>query len=316
MSHASEPEPLAYRVKPHQGECFDSWLDRLASRHEISRAQLFKHFGYPGRLASLDLCGGPRPTQPDSQLLRSLLWDLAQAVDMDVCDIYDCFVEVHQSALLPPALRHYVCPQCWLEGPRIVKREWILRASWCCSSHDLPLQYIDLTSAGDVKKSTVKIIDSALARALDWKESFPISSRKLKITQAMIEHLINPRKKLVFKRGQMAHCKRLMENEFHLTSTRINLLQMAHSQRASDLKEVARFENFLSKNLRELAGNYADVLRLNPPARGSAIRNDVLVTGVNITWECDIWSLVEGYIRAKRGQESSSNFARRMGRVP
>src|SRR3546814_9098883 len=38
-------EPLAFRVRPLPEECFESWLRRLAARHETTPKALFRHLG-------------------------------------------------------------------------------------------------------------------------------------------------------------------------------------------------------------------------------------------------------------------------------
>ena len=50
-----EIEPLAYRVKPLPGECFESWLRRLTERHETTRRALFRHLGIENALTDYDL---------------------------------------------------------------------------------------------------------------------------------------------------------------------------------------------------------------------------------------------------------------------
>jgi hypothetical protein len=52
---AREREPLAFRVKPLPAECFESWLRRVAERHETTRKALFYHLGIEGALADADL---------------------------------------------------------------------------------------------------------------------------------------------------------------------------------------------------------------------------------------------------------------------
>ena len=51
----AEIEPLAFRVRPLAGECFESWLHRLAARHETTRKALFSHLGIETALATCDL---------------------------------------------------------------------------------------------------------------------------------------------------------------------------------------------------------------------------------------------------------------------
>ena len=50
-----EIEPLAFRVRPLPEECFESWLRRLAARHETTPKALFRHLGIDAALADRDL---------------------------------------------------------------------------------------------------------------------------------------------------------------------------------------------------------------------------------------------------------------------
>ncbi len=45
-----EIEPLAFRVRPLPEECFESWLRRLAARHETTPKALFRHLGIDAAL--------------------------------------------------------------------------------------------------------------------------------------------------------------------------------------------------------------------------------------------------------------------------
>src|SRR3546814_16228943 len=56
-----ENEPLAFRVRPLPEECFESWLRRLAARHETTPKALFRHLGIDAALADRDLAVSPVP---------------------------------------------------------------------------------------------------------------------------------------------------------------------------------------------------------------------------------------------------------------
>src|SRR3546814_5423956 len=56
-----EIEPLAFRVRPLPEDCFESWLRRLAARHETTPKALFRHLGIAAALADRDLAVSPVP---------------------------------------------------------------------------------------------------------------------------------------------------------------------------------------------------------------------------------------------------------------
>ncbi len=146
MKFAKEdPEPLAFRVKPRQDEAFDSWIGRLASSHEVSRAELYSHLDCDRRLASLDLARGILAVSSQNRSAFNRLIDkLAWSVQTEREFIEATFVSAPDAALLPPTSRQFGCAKCWHDAldrgqPLIIKREWVLRASWLCSRHHLPL---------------------------------------------------------------------------------------------------------------------------------------------------------------------------------
>lgn len=159
-----DPAPLAYRVLPQPEEFFDSWLDRLVSRHGTTRAGLFEFLGLEPGLARLDLGGGQEVTgrADAAQAIERLAW----AVQCEVSVVQATLVPASGECLLPPRGRHYGCPQCWLEfhlagKPLVIQREWTLRQSWLCRKHQALL--VDLR---DVPRRADGVIDLASLRRL------------------------------------------------------------------------------------------------------------------------------------------------------
>jgi hypothetical protein len=138
-------EPLAFRVLPQPGECFDSWIGRVAGRHEVDRTELFRHLGIETRLARFDLVGGEKGIGgKESSDAINLVARLAWAMHVDDALIEATFVSAGMDMVLPPALRWYGCPQCWHEWlaagePLVILREWIFRVAWHCSRHHVLL---------------------------------------------------------------------------------------------------------------------------------------------------------------------------------
>lgn len=122
-----DPAPLAYRVLPQPEEFFDSWLDRLVSRHDTTRIGLFEFLGLEPGLARLDLGGGQvaRTRADAGAAIERIAW----AVQCEVSVVQATLVPASGEYLLPPRGRHYGCLKCWLEfhlagKPLVILREW------------------------------------------------------------------------------------------------------------------------------------------------------------------------------------------------
>ena len=152
MELGLDPEPLAFRIRPQPDECFNSWIGRVAIAHEITRSALLRHLGIDPAMAGMDLALGKRGFGEVwhggvDRLVEQLAW----AVQTEPARIAATFLGCDAAALLPRRLRAYACARCWYEAlragkPRIIRREWILRASWRCRQHGLPLIAPDLFS--------------------------------------------------------------------------------------------------------------------------------------------------------------------------
>lgn len=136
-----ELEPLAFRVKPLPEECFESWLRRLAERHDTTPKALFRHLGIDAALADSDLAsssaGSPEPR-------RAMIERLAWATTVPEDAIFGTSVGCQKGDLLPLALRSIGCAQCWGEWlasgePWRIERSWILRVTARCETHALLL---------------------------------------------------------------------------------------------------------------------------------------------------------------------------------
>jgi hypothetical protein len=161
-NRARELEPLAFRVRPLQNECFDSWLHRLVARHDTTRKALFIHLGGDPRLASYDLARGKAgvPAHLHAAFDR-LIAQLGWAVEIEPEMVVATFVSLPTHWLLPPALRRFGCAACWREAlaqnkPLCVSKEWILCASWWCHDHGLPLSFMPESDAGSRSDASVR----------------------------------------------------------------------------------------------------------------------------------------------------------------
>ena len=157
-----EIEPLAFRVRPLPEECFESWLRRLAARHETTPKALFRHLGIDAALADRDLAvsatsrasassaapawlAAPAPAVAGVPDRRQVMVErLAWATMVPAKAISRTFVGCGRGDLLPLTLRSIGCAQCWLDwlvsgAPWRIERSWILRVTTFCDRHALLL---------------------------------------------------------------------------------------------------------------------------------------------------------------------------------
>lgn len=226
-----DPAPLAYRVLPQPEEFFDSWLDRLVSRHGTTRADLFEFLGFEPGLARLDLGGGQAAsTRADA---GAAIERLAWAVQSEVCVVQATLVPASAECLLPPRGRHYGCPQCWLElhlagKPLVILREWVLRQTWHCRKHEALL--VDLR---DVPRRADGVIDHASLRRLA-----EIAVRALELLGFSEPRLLANRHAALQLLGQGAaerpplgldaYMREFSANRLHVVPARTLLLAHAH----------------------------------------------------------------------------------------
>ena len=174
--HKQESEPLALRVRPQADECFDSWIERMALAHDTTRGVLFQHLGIDASLASLDLARGTSGVALEHQFaVDQMVGQLAWAVQVEPEQIESTFLDIDGAVLLPRRLRQYGCARCWQEAirdgrPRIIRKEWILRMSWRCRLHDLPLSKLPVPDGAPDDQYLLTWLSGALvgAESLRW----------------------------------------------------------------------------------------------------------------------------------------------------
>ena len=266
MFAGEEPEPLAYRVKPRPNEAFDSWMDRLTAKHEVTRAELFRHLGCDPRFAARDLARGWHGLQKeDFADFHRLIECLAWAVDTKTRSIEATFVAVPEAALLPPALRIFGCPLCWREAveagePRILTRDSILCASWMCLRHHLPLSPVRRLAGDRPPGAAMRILDAQVAVMQNLRRRFPPKAAMFEFNRSLVNQWVGERTAGV-RRGEMGYRARFAANRFHVSPARIALLAAAHSERG---RSAERFEDFVALTPHALFKSGEN--RLNPKA--------------------------------------------------
>lgn len=249
-----EPEPLAFRVRPLADECFDSWIDRVGSAHEASRSALFRHLGIEPALAVQDLVRGTRGLDTAWHgAFDGLVERLAWAVQCENERISATFLSCEASALLPRQLRRYACARCWYEArragkPEIVRREWIMRASWRCREHGLPLSDMDKIPGepGGARSMAQLARTVVLAERLGAKAG--PSQKAIRRNAGALAQLARQSewgRSWAVDRDYQA---RFSANAFHFTSDRIAMLALAHGKHDAAAR---RFETLISAHLPE-----------------------------------------------------------------
>ena len=232
--HDDDRHPLALRIRPQPSECFDSWIERVAAAHEVTRAGLFGHLKIDASWASRDLAAGRQGLARDlHRSFDEVVHRLAWAVAADGQTIRSTFVAVAPGLVLPRAMRRFACPRCWLDRrrdgrPAIIEKAWILRFSWRCDRHGLLLADLGhLASGGDG------------ANGMAWLARVAQSCAKLDAERAYDETRLALNRYAVAKaagtaRGGMSRLARQYlaefgENSWHLLASRTLMLASAHS---------------------------------------------------------------------------------------
>lgn len=262
--HALEPQPLAFRVRPQTDECFDSWIDRVAAAHETTRPELFRHLGLETKLASMDLARGTCGLANEQYFaVYQMIGQLAWAVQIEPQQVEGTFLNVEASAVLPRRQRRYVCPRCWQQAWQdgrapIICKEWILRMSWRCQVHDLPLCRLPVAEGAMSTQAVGSWLSSALARAERLRWGLELRPRLVEWNAEGVDRLVRASRKR-FKGEKQAYLDRFQANLFHFACDRIAMLALAHSRLG---KATCGFERLVSLDLPQYTTR--EVMTLRP----------------------------------------------------
>jgi hypothetical protein len=182
-----------------------------------------------------------------------LVEQLAWAVQSKPERIAETFLACDAGVLLPRRLRAYACARCWYEAqragkPRIIQREWILRASWRCQQHGLPL-----SDMGRMRgEAGSRLFLGELARAvltaerLRWKiNANPATLRR---NATVLDYLTQTAEWEELEPSHRPYLDRFATNSFHMSAHRIAMLALAHGSRHGAAR---RFERLISARLPE-----------------------------------------------------------------
>ncbi len=241
----AEIEPLAFRVRPLAGECFESWLHRLAARHETTRKALFSHLGIETALATCDLASLADGT---AERRRVIVERLAWATALPEKAILRTFVGCPRGDLLPPALRSIGCAQCWLDWLESgaqwrIERSWILRVTLRCERHDLLL--IDLRGIMALGRSMAaqRLLEETVERTREQMARFTLVSTRLAWNLVISRaHLRGSEpSSYAFSKRYIAA---LIGNRFHIAPSRHLLLAALHSSNVEEAERMDRTFRF------------------------------------------------------------------------
>lgn len=248
-----EREPLAYRVKPLPGECFDSWLQRLAERHETTRKALFRHLGIETALADYDLASSAC-CEPERR--EDMVGRLAWATTVPEKAILRTFVGCGRADLLPPALRSIGCAQCWLEwlasgAPWRIERGWILRVAMRCERHELLLT--DLRRIMGLRRTAAaqSLLEGIVDRTREQMARFTLVKTRLAWNLVISRaHIRGARlSSWAFSARYLAA---LVGNRFHYAPSRHLLLAALHSNDVAGAERMERIFRFEAQPVRKL----------------------------------------------------------------
>ncbi len=229
-----ETHPLALRIRPQPGECCDSWIERVAAAHEVTRAGLLGHLKIDASWASRDLASGRQGLAPDlHRSFDEVVHKLARAVAADVQTIRSTFVAFAPRLVLPQAMRRFACPCCWLDRrrdglPAIIEKEWILRFSWRCDRHGLLLADLGHLLSGrngaDCMARLTRVAESCAkldaARAYD--------ETRLALNRYVLAKAAGTARGGLSRLGR-SYLAEFGENSWHLLASRTLVLASAHS---------------------------------------------------------------------------------------
>jgi hypothetical protein len=235
ISVAEEFQPLAYSVRPYAGECFDTWVDRVAERHETNRLDLFRHLKLRDVLAGQDLARGVvRYGRRDAVASDQLCAVLARSTGSRLSALKTLILAVPNNVLLPPACRTYACPQCWLSWHRAgeplrIQRQWIFCMVWRCDSHSLPLA--NMSGLLDQPwRMREPLLLRTIAQSRDIQRILPLRRGAITEMRAAMGHIMGHRSTTM---STPATGARLSKNCYHFAGNRIGLLAAAHSDNSA-----------------------------------------------------------------------------------
>lgn len=249
-----EPEPLAFRVRPLGDECFDSWIDRLTRAHETTRAALFRHVGIEPALAGLDLARGARGLDVVwHSAFANLVERLGWAVQCEISRVSATFLVCEANDVLPRRLRRYACARCWYEAgragkPMIVHREWILRASWRCQKHELPLSDMASLLTDGAGMPSQSDLGLAIIAAERRRWAYQVRPGAIPQNAAELAYLVGSSDWHGLGPPNKRYHARFAANQFHFSADRIGLLALAHGNRQA---LAGRFERLVAARLPE-----------------------------------------------------------------
>lgn len=148
---AGEAPGLAVKSQPADEECFDSWLAHLCGLLDVTRRELFGFLDLPPAWGSRDLVSAPK--LQNAGALEPIAERFAAATEAPVNLVYESFLPVVPSLLLPRDARRFGCRACVTamqdHGHRVYRRRtWYLRQSWVCSDHGQVLELLWAGSEG------------------------------------------------------------------------------------------------------------------------------------------------------------------------
>ena len=213
---------------------------------------LFRHLGMESALAGMDLARGREGLDERWHgALDRLVGRLAWAVQTGPEQVHATFLACDADALLPRRLRRFACARCWYEArsagkPAIIEREWILRVSWRCREHGLPLSDMsEIMRIAEGRRLLAELARAVLrAQRLRWQ----IRGRSAAIRRnaTVLDYLVNSAAWQGLGPPDRLYQARFAANSYHFAADRIAMLALAHGNRHGGAR---RFERLVSARL-------------------------------------------------------------------
>lgn len=262
----NDRQPLAFAVKPQPDEAFDSWIKRLAGRHQISVVGLFRYLKCDPELAKFDLVRGksglpPRLHDAFDRLIEEIAWAVGlrrtpasspligtDPKGLSLKEIAKTIVGCSRDDLLPPALRSIGCAQCWLDWlahgePWRIERRWILRTALICERHELLLT--DLRAVLDLGRGTGarQRLEEMVDRTRTEMARFAFVPTRLTWNAAIARAQIRGSRLSVFGYSKR-YLTALIGNRFHFAPARHLLIAALHSRVIGEAERMEAIFSF------------------------------------------------------------------------
>ena len=205
--------------------------------------------------------------------LHQMIGRLAWAVDVESHHIEQTFLQVDGNVLLPRRLRCFTCALCWQDAvrdgaPPIVRKEWILRMSWRCRVHGLPLSKAPMGYGPAFDSQLWSWLGAALAVAETLRWGLDYKTAMIERNGECLDKVIQQSRRQP-KGRVLEYWSRFQANPYHFAHDRIAMLALAHSRKS---RAVWEFEQLIARGVPARPGRNAESLKQPKPSNRLPVR--------------------------------------------